>query len=133
MQQPRRTGATTTGTDEREPRDLAPIVGRFDLPALLVDLRNEPEWRAGDRNARTLLRDGVLRLTLSILRPGAQLDELNGDGWTVLQALEGAFILETARAESPLEAGVVTAIAPGEPWSVRATSEGTLLLTRLQP
>jgi len=66
QEEPRPHPGTTTGSDERPAQRLAGVLLRFDLEAELAQLQDESEWEQGDRNAITLVKEGDLRITLTM-------------------------------------------------------------------
>ena len=74
------------------------------------------------RSARTLVKEGPLRLTLIALGPGGDLPEH-------VQVVEGQFLFSAAGREYPLREGDVLVVAAGVRHSARSENGGTFLLT----
>jgi len=124
---------TTTGAGERESRPLMERLMVFGLTDELERLRDEEQWREGDRNSRTLAKDVDFRLLLTVLRDGATLEEGDGDARVSVQLLEGRGVLELEKDEAELEAGDVAVIDAGQSWRLRAAGDCGLLLTLAWP
>ena len=69
------TYGATSGTDTRGSRPLMEDLMVFSLPAEIDALREEDEYKNGDRNSATLAKEVDFRVLLSVLRRGATLDE----------------------------------------------------------
>lgn len=109
----------------------APLVVA-NLPALLQQLRGEPAWAGGDRNAITLFKTTGLTITLVALRAGGALDAHIEEGILTLHLLEGRLRLVGGPEGPPatLAAGQLLAVHAGLPYQVVATeAEVVLLLT----
>src|SRR5690349_15630893 len=63
----------TSGSDQRPSRNLAEAAMDFDIQNELRTLKQEASWERGDRNARTLVEQGGLRLVLTALKSRASL------------------------------------------------------------
>src|SRR5690606_40905261 len=85
------------------------------------------------RNARTLVKDGPLRLTLVVVAPGGAVAEHRADGPILVQPIEGAIVFEALGRDHELRPGQVLAAAAGVPHRVRSDTGGAFLLTVVQP
>ena len=124
---------STSGTNEREGRQLMERLMVFSLPDELERLRGEEQWRSGDRNSRMLAKDVDFRVLLSVLRAGAALEEEDGDARVSLQLLEGRASLQLEGAEAELEATEVAVVDAGQRWQLRAATDCAVLLTLAWP
>ena len=124
---------STTGTTGREGRPLMQDLMSFDLAAEAATLREEEEFTRGDRNSRTLAKDADFRVLLSVLRPGAELDEQDGDARASIQVLDGRAVLRLQDEQAELKAWQMAVVDAGQPWTLRASSECTVLLTLAWP
>src|SRR4051812_22190705 len=124
---------STSGTDSRGSRPLIEDLMVFSLPAEVDSLREEDQYRNGDRNSATLAKEVDFRALLTVLRPGATLDEQDGDARASLQLLDGTATLTVDGQESDLDEADIAVINAGRPWLLRATTECALLLTLAWP
>jgi len=124
---------STTGTTEREGRPLMQGLMSFDLAAEAATLREEEQFTRGDRNSRTLAKDVDFRVLLSVLKPGAVLDEQDGDARASLQMLEGRAVLDVHGEQAELKPWQIGVVDAGQPWTLRASSDCTVLLTLAWP
>lgn len=114
-------------------RPLSGDVMVFDLAAER-DRTDDPSivGRSG-RNARTLLKDGPLRVTLVVIAPGGEIGEHTADGPVTVHPLAGRILLRTPNGEESLAPGQLLALAGGVPHSVASEEGGEFLLTVVQP
>ena len=81
------------------------------------------------RSARTLVKEGPLRLTLMALAPGGSLPTHHAAGPVSIHVLVGAVQFVALEKEYGLQAGDVLVFAPGVEHSARSEHGATLLLT----
>lgn len=81
------------------------------------------------RSARTLVKEGLMRLTLIALGPGGDLPEHSADGPISVHVVEGQFVFSAAGSQYPLHEGDVLFVAAGVRHSARSETGGTFLLT----
>ncbi len=81
------------------------------------------------RSARTLVKDGPLRLTLIAIGAGGELPAHSTDGPVTIHILEGTVTFLAAGQEYPLGVGDVLVLARGVVHSAHSTSGGLFLLT----
>ena len=124
---------STSGTDERESRPVMEPLMHFVLGEEVERLRAEEAWRDGDRNSRTLAKDVDFRALLTVLRPGATLDEQHGDARASIQLLEGGATLRVVDESIELVRGQLAVIDAGRPWTLEASSDAAVLLTLAWP
>ena len=129
------TGAygSTSGTDERESRPLMEGLMTFSLRDEIAALQSEPQWRDGDRNARTLAKDIDFRAFLSVMRPGAQIDEHDGDARASIHIVEGGAQLTVDGENADLGEGQLAVIDAGRPWLLTAATDCAVLITLAWP
>lgn len=81
------------------------------------------------RSARTLVKEGLLRLTLLAIAAGGNLPAHRTDGPVTIHVLEGAVLFEAAGQEYSLVPGDVLVIASGVEHSARSATGTLFLLT----
>ena len=84
--------------------------------------------RAG-RSARTLVKDGPLRVTLVALGPGGELREHQADGPITVHVLSGQIHFRVGGDSRTLEAGDLLSLGAGVPHAVQSAGGGEFLLT----
>lgn len=101
---------------------------------LVFDLRSQGERppvvvERGHRTARTLLKDGPLRVTQVILAPGAEIAEHQSSGAITVQVLEGLVRFTTDGRTHDLGPGQLLSARPGVRHAVSSAGGATFLLT----
>jgi quercetin dioxygenase-like cupin family protein len=81
------------------------------------------------RTARTLVKDGPLRLTLMALAPGGALPPHSTAGPVTIHVTEGRLLFKALDREYPLETGDVLVLASGVEHSATSAEGGSFLLT----
>ena len=81
------------------------------------------------RSARTLVKEGPLRLTIMALRPGGDLPAHNTDGPVSIHVLEGEVVFEALGQKYPLGVGDLLVLAPGVDHSASSEPGCVFLLT----
>lgn len=123
----------TSGTDVRGARPLMERLMVFSLGDEIARLREEPAWQSGDRNSVTLAKESDFRVLLTVLRPGAQLEEQDGEGRLSVHLVEGRARLDSDGEEAELAAGDLATIDTDTPWRLEAQSESAVLTTLAWP
>jgi quercetin dioxygenase-like cupin family protein len=98
----------------------------------IASLKDEPTWQRGERVARTLTKEGRLRIALVLMRQGSRLHEHKTEGATTIQCLEGRMRLLSLGREIELLPGELVALDGGVPHSAEAVSECAFLVTIAQ-
>jgi quercetin dioxygenase-like cupin family protein len=81
------------------------------------------------RNARTLLKDGALRVTLVVLGAGGELAEHEAAGPITIQVIEGRIRFRAGDDEHDLIAGQLLAAGAGVRHQIGSTDGASFLLT----
>ena len=114
-------------------RPLAGDAMLFDLAAEIETARSVEPAAQTRRTARTLLKNGPLRVTLILVHPGGEIAEHTASGPITIQVLRGSIRLRIDNEEQTLSAGQVIGLAGGIRHSVAADEEAAFLLTVVQP
>jgi quercetin dioxygenase-like cupin family protein len=111
-----------------------PVTGRtlqFTLADEIATVRGQ--LGTTTRTARTLVKNGPLRLTLIGIAPGGQLAAHHADGPITVQVLEGAIEFDVEGTRRALPAGAMLALEAGLEHAVHAPAGGIFLLTVAAP
>ena len=81
------------------------------------------------RSARTLVKEGLLRLTMIGIAPGGDLPTHSTDGPVTVHMLEGEVVFQAVGGPYPLRTGDLLVLAPGVEHSARSATGGLFLLT----
>lgn len=85
------------------------------------------------RSARTLVKNGPLRVTLITLAAGGTIPEHHVDGPITVHVLRGTIRFRVAEEEHVLEPGDLLSLDGGVPHSVHSETGGAFLLTVASP
>lgn len=85
------------------------------------------------RTARTLVKEGELRLTLMGIAAGGHMPEHAAQGPVSVHVLKGDVVFSSSGEEHPLGAGDVLVFGPGIRHAAKSKSGCTLLLTVVHP
>ncbi len=110
-------------------RSLAGDVHLFRLSAERAHADDVSILERSGRNARTLVKDGVLRVTLIVLAPGGDMAEHQAVGPITVHVLDGSLRFSAEGKEYDLEAGDLLAVGAGIRHAVASPDGATFLLT----
>jgi len=102
------------------------LVNHLTADELMIDRKLLSEH---GRSARTLVKEGPLRVTVIALAPGGQLAPHRATGPITIQLLDGDITFEVAGKEYPLQPREFLVVAADVEHAVRSGSGGTFLLT----
>lgn len=114
------------------PSMTRPLTGAhltFLLADQIAELRRDESYLQTGRLGRTLVKDGALRLTLTVLREGTEAGTHQAVTPMSLQVLEGRLRYRVDEAEHTLGAGELLFFGPGHAEDIRALEDTALLLT----
>jgi quercetin dioxygenase-like cupin family protein len=101
----------------------------FDLAAIDAELRREDAYGRDGHTARTLVREGDIRVVLIVMRAGARIAEHRANETASIHALSGHVRLRLPDRDAELLAGRLLVLERGLPHDVEAISESAFLLT----
>lgn len=100
----------------------------FELAEQIAELRSDPKYRKTGRLGRTLVKEGALRLTMTVLREGAEVSTHHAAAPMTLQVLEGRLHYRVGDEECELAEGELLFFGPGHAEDIRALEDTALLL-----
>lgn len=116
-----------TYTRQHGPLQLPVRVLRFDDQ--IEALKKEPAWQGGDRVAKTLVKEGKLRVVLTLMHAGTGLHAHKAEGALTIQCLQGRINVQTIGPAIELIDGELIALDSGVAHTVDAVNESAFLLT----
>lgn len=119
-----------TYTRQHGPMEIPIRIVRFDDQ--IGSLKKEPAWKNGERAAKTLVKEGRLRVVLTLMRPGTALHEHRTEGAVTIQCLDGRIRLQARGRAIELLEGEMAALDSGVEHSVEAITESVFLATIAQ-
>lgn len=97
---------------------------------MIVELQGKPEGPPpSGRSARTLIKNGPIRVTLVTLAAGAEISEHQADGPITVQPLQGQIQFSAAGAVHDLGPGQLLSLGAGVRHAVASASGASFLLT----
>jgi quercetin dioxygenase-like cupin family protein len=106
----------------------APLVS-MDIPEFIKQLKSEPAWKTGDRNAMTVYKTDGMRIVLVALHDKAELKRHTAEGIISVQLITGKIEFATDDKTVELAEGQMIALHKGLHHSVKALKESVFLLT----
>jgi quercetin dioxygenase-like cupin family protein len=85
------------------------------------------------RSSRTLVKQGTLRVTLVVVKPGGAIARHHADGPITVQVLDGDILFRAGETEHALVVGDLLVVGGGVEHAVRSDGGGAFLLTVVQP
>ena len=101
----------------------------FDLSEQISELRRDDKYVNTGRLGRTLVKEGALRLTMTVLAEGAEVSTHHAVSPMTLQVLEGRLRYRVADEEQELAEGEFLFFGPGDAQDIQALEDTALLLT----
>ena len=113
---------------------MSPVRHDVSGPMLSFSLEEElalvrAQLAGSTRSARTLVKEGALRVSLVGLAAGGAIAEHKADGPITVHVLEGDIVLDARNGSHVLGAGMLVALEADIPHAVRSTNGGVFLLT----
>ena len=102
---------------------------QFQLREELDALLQRAKESASGRTAKTLVKEGPLRMTLVAMRKGARMNKHHVDGQSTVQALRGRVRLESDTGTADLGPGEVAVFNRGVEHDAIARSDCAFLIT----
>jgi quercetin dioxygenase-like cupin family protein len=101
----------------------------FDFAEHIAELRRDDHYVQTGRIGRTLVKQGALRLTLTVLAEGTAIGTHHAAAPMTLQLLEGRLRYRVGDDEFKIREGELLFFGPGHAKDIRALEDTALLLT----
>ena len=108
---------------------LQDTVLKFGVASEVDQLRAQAARSATGRAAKTLVKEGPIRVTLIALRRGVALEEHHVAGPVTIHVLHGTFRLSTDQGDTDVRAAELVALDAGTLQAAHALEDCALLLT----
>ncbi len=126
--------ATSDGSPEKIGRSMrfptasgGPIL-HFDLLNEPPELRREAFWSRG-RNAKTLAKHEDVRVVLTVMKAGQELQQHHAHGTVVIQLVQGRVTTSVLDQILVLSPGHLVVLDPNLPHNLQAVEDSVVLLT----
>ena len=103
----------------------------FDLAEQVAELRADEKYVRTGRLGRTLVKEGDLRITMTVLAEGSEVETHHAVEPMTLQVLEGRLQYRIGEERHELAADQFLFFGPGHAKDIRALEDTALLLTIL--
>lgn len=100
----------------------------FDLAEQIDELRTDEKYRQTGRLGRTLVKEGALRLTMTVLAEGAEVGTHHAAAPMTLHVLEGRLRYRVGGETFELGARELLFFGPGHAQDIQALADTVLLL-----
>ena len=100
-----------------------------DLPVEVERLRDRAAQAANGRAAKTLVKEGQVRVTLVALKRGSSLSSHHVDGVVSVQVLRGRCSLDAGGRQAAMGLGQLAVLGAGVEHSLEARADSVLLVT----
>lgn len=105
----------------------------FDLDEVRQEVAEPSILERNGHNARTLLKDGPMRVVLIVMAPGGEIPEHQAEGPVTVQPVQGDVRFSTGGHDYDLEPGRLLCLGPGVRHRVFSAGGGAFLLTVAHP
>jgi quercetin dioxygenase-like cupin family protein len=101
----------------------------FDFASIIEKIKAEPEWKKGDRNAMTLLKNHYMSVVLISLKSSAEINFHHSGKLASVQVLEGTVHFNANNNTTLLRTGGFLTLHEQVEHSLVAVDESVILLT----
>jgi NADH:ubiquinone oxidoreductase subunit F (NADH-binding)/quercetin dioxygenase-like cupin family protein len=106
-----------------------PLRGYLDLNHEMAELQSSEFWKSSDRMAKTLAKEGNLRLVMTLAKGGAILKEHKAEGGVSILVLRGRIRIKVDTNDIELEQSQMLVLSPGARHSVEALEDSAFLIS----
>ncbi len=100
----------------------------IDIPQFIRQLKEETAWEKNDRNGITVFKSSALTITLTALKPGAEIRDNKTDEYLTIQLLKGHVRIATESGDIDVEEKQEMAFHPNIIHSLKAISDSIILI-----
>lgn len=101
----------------------------FDIPAIIGDLKREPNWLDGDLNSVVLLNSPKIKVLLTVMHEDTEVISYQASDSVTFQVVEGSLVLHVKDETVVLNAGEVLTLDEKIRYSFDTVEETAFLLT----
>ena len=106
-----------------------PLRGYLDLNQEMDEIQSSELWKSSDRTAKTLDKQGNLRVVLTLMKGGAILKEHKAEGGVSILVLRGRIRIQVDANDVELGQSQMMVLNPGARHSVEALEEAAFLIS----
>jgi quercetin dioxygenase-like cupin family protein len=105
----------------------------FDIPAEIDAMKSSEQWAASRRGAKTLAKNGDVRIVLVGLSRGLAIHEHRAEGPITVSVAEGAIRFKAGGEECTLTRGAILTLGHGITHELEALEDSAFVITVIQP
>lgn len=105
----------------------------FDIPAEIADMKASDQWKTARRGAKTLAKNGDVRMVLVGLSKGLAIHEHRAEGPITVSVAEGKLRFKVGDEERILERGALLTLGSGITHQLEALEDSAFVVTVIQP
>jgi quercetin dioxygenase-like cupin family protein len=110
-------------------RSISTSLKQFDLPSLIVNMKDTRSWKNGELKTLTLLNTPGRQIVLTALHEGTEVDSFQTCESITFQIVEGSIFFTTTKESQILDEGQTLTLYENIKYSFTASKETVLLLT----
>jgi quercetin dioxygenase-like cupin family protein len=103
----------------------------YDLPALILNMKNNPEWESGELNALILLNNSNKKVVLTVMHDRTEVSSFQSGDSVTFQVIEGRMKFHTSIETVILGKGQLLSLHDKTKFSMTTLEESAFLLTIL--
>jgi hypothetical protein len=103
----------------------------YDLPALILNMKDNPAWERGELNALILLNSATKKIVLTVMHGQTEVKSFQSGDSVTLQVIEGRMKFHTALETVILNKGQLLSLRDKTRFSMTTLEESAFLLTIL--
>ena len=110
-------------------RSISTSIKQFDLPSLIIKMKDNRSWRKGEPKTLTLLNVPGRQVVLTALHEGTEIDSFQTCDSITFQIVEGRILFRTSKESQFIDEGQTLTLYENIKYSFTASEETVVLLT----
>jgi len=110
-------------------RSKSTSLTQFDLPSLIVSMKDSRSWKSGELKTLTLLNAPGRQIVLTALHEGTEVDSFQSCDSITFQIVEGRILFRTSKKSQFIDEGQTLTLHENIKYSFTASEEAVVLLT----
>lgn len=110
-------------------RSISTSIKQFDLPSLIIKMKDNRSWKKGEPKTLTLLNVPGRQVVLTALHEGTEIDSFQTCDSITFQIVEGRILFRTSKESQFIDEGQTLTLYENIKYSFTASEETVVLLT----
>lgn len=102
---------------------------RFDMPGIIGNMKQSPQWEAGELNSMVLYKKPEKKIVLTALHKGTKIDSYQANDSITFQVMEGKLEFRADKESVTLQKGHQLTLHKKIKYSLKSREETVFLLT----